>query len=124
MIFVFFCNIIKVNHFLHCFIILLHLVFSFLHIQFLHVPYTYVSTESIDCILLSSLTFNAILLTSSVKTLSSCVFNINLLFFMNSLSFSHRLSVPTFFFVGGGGGGGRDLFYFQIELLLNGFHNL
>ena len=118
MIFVFFCNIIKVNHFLHCFIILLHLVFSFLHIQFLHVPYTYVSTESIDCILLSSLTFNAILLTSSVKTLSSCVFNINLLFFMNSLSFSHRLSVPTFFLCvcGGGGGGGGVFFFLKIFL--------
>ena len=53
----------------------------------------YLFTESIDCILLSSIAITAILLTSSVKTLClsllnlQCFFNTNLLLFMNSLQF-------------------------------------
>ena len=71
---------------LHCFIILLHLVSSFLHIKSLLFPDVYVSIESIDCIVLLLLALNAILLTSSVDTLCisisnlCCDFNINLLF--------------------------------------------
>ena len=85
---VFFFNIFKVNQFLDCFIILLHLVFSLLHIKPFLVPYAYVSTKSIDCILLSTFELKAVLLLiSSVKILClsllnlCCVFNINLLFF-------------------------------------------
>ena len=48
--FVFSCNIIKVNHFLHCVIIFPYLLFSSLHIMSLLVPYAYVSPESIDYI--------------------------------------------------------------------------
>ena len=65
----FFYNIIKVNLFLHCFIILLDLVFPFLRIKSLLVLFAYVSNKSIDFILLSSLALNAILMTFfSVKT--------------------------------------------------------
>ena len=63
----FFCNIIKNNH-LCIFFILLHLISSSLHGTSPLVPHTYVSIESIDCILSSSFTLNAILLTSSVNT--------------------------------------------------------
>ena len=92
---VFFYNIIKVNHFFYCFIILLHLVFSFLHTRSLLVPDAYVSIESIesiDCIVLSSLAFNAILVTFSLNTSYFLLFlnlyrdfNINLLIFINFL---------------------------------------
>ena len=84
---VLFCNIIKVNHFLYHFIILLHLISSFSLTGSLVVPYAYVSLESTDSMLLLSFELNAILLTSSVKTLRlsllnlSCVFDIDLLFF-------------------------------------------
>ena len=87
LIFVFFCNIIKVNQVLYCFIILLYLISSFLLPRSLLIPYTYVSIESINCILLSSFELKAILLIYSVKTLClsllnlCCVFNIILLFF-------------------------------------------
>ena len=77
------CNNSKLNHFVCCFIILLHLVFSSLHIKYLLVPYTYISIESIDCIILSSLELNAILVTSSI----------------NSFWLSLRLSTLTFFLV-------------------------
>ena len=81
-----FCNIIKVNHFLHCFIIFLYLVFYLLHIKFLLVPYAYAFPKVIDCILLSSLELNAILLTPLIKILclsllnSCCVFKVFLFF--------------------------------------------
>ena len=121
--YVFFYNIIKVNHFLYCFIILLLLISSFSLTRTLLVPYAYVSIESIDCILLSSFELKAILLISSVKTcfslLNLCyVFNVDLLFFMNSLWSSLRLSTSIFYFFLNG------LFYFQFELLLHRFHNL
>ena len=65
----FFYNIIKVNHFLYPFIILLHLISSFSLIRSLLIPYACVSIESNDCILSSSFELNAILLISSVKTM-------------------------------------------------------
>ena len=101
---VFFCNIIKVNHLLYRFIILLHLISSFSFTRSLLVPYAYVSIESIDCILLSSFELKAILLISSVKTLCFsllciwCVCNISLLLFMISLWLFLILSMPILFF--------------------------
>ena len=81
----------------------MHSVSSFLCIFSSLVLFAHVSIESIDCILLSSLALNAILLTSSVNTLCFfilslyCDFNINLLFFMNSLWFSLRLTTSSVF---------------------------
>ena len=69
-------SVIKVNHFLYCFIIFLYLTPSFLRILSLLVPYVYVFIESIDCILLSLSALNPILLTFSVNTL--CFFHLNL----------------------------------------------
>ena len=115
--YVFFCDIIKVNHFLHYFIILLHLVSSFLHIKYLNV-----SIESIDWILLSLLALNVIL-NSSLNTWCFLllnlffIFNINLLLFISSVWFSLKISLLTSFFL-------NSLFYFQCELLLNNFYNL
>ena len=64
-----FCyNIIKRKHFLYGFVIVLHLIYSFLLARSLFIPYAYVSTKSIDCILLSPLELRAILLISSVGT--------------------------------------------------------
>ena len=82
----FFSYIIKVNHF---FVLFYYIAtFNFLiHTRSLLVPYTYASTESINCILLSSF------LISSVKTLYfsllnlCCDINISLLFIMGSLLF-------------------------------------
>ena len=119
---VFFCNIIKVNHFLYDFIILLHLISSFSTTRTLLVTYAHVSIKSIDCILLSSFELKAILLVSSVKPLRlpllnlCCVFNIDLPFFINSLWFSLIRSNQLYFFQ-------DDLFYSQVELLLNSFYN-
>ena len=84
-----FCNTIKFNHFLHPFILLLHLISSFSLTTYFLVPY--VSIESIDCILLSLSELKAILSISSAKTLClshlnfCCFFNIDLLFLMNCL---------------------------------------
>ena len=70
---------------------LLHLITSFSLTRSLLVPYAYVSIKSIDCILLLSFELKTILLPSSVKTLRysllnlCCVFNIDLLFLINSL---------------------------------------
>ena len=78
---------------------MLHLISSFLHTKSLFIPYSYISIESIDCILLLSFEHKAISLISSVKTLClsllnlCCVFNISLLI-MNSL----RLSTSVLFF--------------------------
>ena len=82
------------------------------------VPYTYASIGYIYCIFLSSLALNAIFLTSSKDTLCflllnlCCDFNISLLFFINYLWFSWILFTSNLFFL-------IDLFYFQVELLLN-----
>ena len=60
-------------------------------------------TESIDCILLSLLALNVILLTSSLSTLGfsllnrCCDFIINLLLFRNSLWLYVKISVSSFF---------------------------
>ena len=84
-------NVIKVDHFLYRFIILLHHISLLSLTKFLLVPYAYVSIESIDCILLSLFELKAILLISSVRTLClsllklCCIFNIDLLFFINYL---------------------------------------
>ena len=89
--FLFFYNIIKVNHFLYRFIILLHLISCLSPTKSLLIPYAYVSIESIDFILLSSFELKAILLISSVKTFCVsllnlfCIFIIDLLFFIKSL---------------------------------------
>ena len=70
----------------------MHFLFSFLHIISLLILYTYVCTESIDCILLSSFVLRAILLISSVKTVClsllniCCVFKISLFFYKFFLS--------------------------------------
>ena len=66
---VFFYNIIKVKHFLYCFIVLLLAISSFSLTRSLLVQYAYVSIETIDYILLPSFELKAILLVSSVKTL-------------------------------------------------------
>ena len=84
--YILFYHIIKVKTFLYCFIILLRLIFSFLHIRSLFAPYVYVSIKSVDCIVLSAFELKAMLLIFSVKTLCLsfsnifCVFNISLLF--------------------------------------------
>ena len=94
--YIFFCKIIKVNHFSYRFITLLYLISSFSLTRFfclfhMHVFHMYI--EPIDCILLSSFELKAVLLISSVKILClsllnlCCVFNIDLLLFMNSLLF-------------------------------------
>ena len=104
------CNFTKVNHFcivLHCLLftlcsyliilILLHVITSFLHTRSLLVPFSYISIQSIDWILLSLLALIAILLTSSVNTLCfsllnlCCDFNIYLSLFMSSLWFPLEL---------------------------------
>ena len=79
--------------------------------------------ELIDCIVLSSLALNAILLTSSVYALCflllnlCCDFNINLLlFFYEFFVIFSKTSSTNFFLV--------SLFHFQIKLLLNNFYNL
>ena len=63
--------------FLRRFIILLHLISYFSLTRSYLVPYAYVSIKSTDCIVLSSFELKAILLNLC------CIFNINLLFFMN-----------------------------------------
>ena len=104
----FFITTSKLIIFLHCFVILLHLASSFWVTRPLFVPYTYVSIEKNHCILLTSFELKAILLISSVKRLCyshlnlCCVFNIN--------------SMPILLFL-------DDLFYLEVELLLNRFHN-
>ena len=102
---IFFCNIIKVDQFLHYFIIFLHLSFSFLHIKCLLLPYAYFSTESIHFILLSSLLLNAIFLTYSVKIFYllllnlCCVFNINLFVFCEFIFSKNCCFILIFFYV-------------------------
>ena len=98
--------IIGLCFFLHMFlqnqlVMFLYLFFSFLCIISLLVPYEYVSIDSIDCILLSLLALNVILPTFSVNTLCFLLsnfcyhFNSSILFFMNSLWFSFRLSTSS-----------------------------
>ena len=92
----FLCDIIEVviETILYCFIKLLRLISSFLRARSLPVSCANVSIELIDCILLSSFELKAILLISLLKTLCllllnlCCVFNISLIFFMNSIGIS------------------------------------
>ena len=90
---VFSCNFIKIDYFLYCFNVFLSLISSFLRIMDLLLLHRYVSLQSIDCIVLSLLAINAILITSSVNTLCfllqnlSCNFNINLLSFKKFCDF-------------------------------------
>ena len=110
--FVFFFNIINVNHFLNCFIKLC--LCSILCICFYQINW-------LDS--LSSSELKEILSVSSVNTLCfsllnlGCVFNISFFFFMNSFWSFLRFSMLILFFLIG-------LFYFQFELLLNSFYNL
>ena len=106
---------------MYCFIILMRLVFSFLHRRSVLITCAYVSIESIDYILLSSFELKAILLISSVKTLClsllnlCCVFNISLFFtntFLSSLRLLHQFSLFL-----------NSLFFSLFELLLNSFYN-
>ena len=68
------------------------------------VPYAYASIASIDCIPLSSFEPKAILLVFPLRTLClsllniCCVFNFNLVFFMNSLRSFLRQSMLNLFF--------------------------
>ena len=57
-------------------IVLIFLIFSLFHIRSLLIPYEYVSTESIDYTVFSSLELNAIFLISSVKTLFLLLLNL------------------------------------------------
>ena len=88
--------------FLYCFITLLRLFFSFLHTRSLLVLYAYVSTKSIDFILLSSFELKELLLISSVKTLCLSLLNLfcafNISFFTNSFWSPLRLSTLIFIF--------------------------
>ena len=117
-----FCNIIKVNQFLYCFIVLSYISSSLSLSKSLLVRYAYVSLESIDCILLLLFELKGILLISSVKTLCfsllnlCCIFNINLLLFIISLWFSLIYQCQSYFFL-------DNLFYSQVKLLINSFHN-
>ena len=92
-VFFFFCNIIKVNHFFYRFIILLYLISFLSPTRSFLVTHAYVSIKSFDCILLSLFDLKIIFLISSVKTLRLslsnvyCVFDIDILFLMNSLWF-------------------------------------
>ena len=115
--FIFFYNIIKVNQFLCCFIILFHLIFSFSLTRSFLVPYASVPTESIDCFCVFFVIWT-ILLISSVKSLCflnhCCVCNFNFMFFMNSLWFFKYCLCQFDFLLYG-------LFYFQVGLLVNSF---
>ena len=101
---VFFCNIIKVNQFLYRFKVLLHSISSFSLTRSLLVLCVYVSIKSIDCILLSAFELKNMLLIFGVKTLYlslwnlCCIFNINLLFLMNSLWSCLILSMSALMF--------------------------
>ena len=79
----------------------------------------FLSNHPFVCIILPSFKLKVILLISLVETLRlllsnlCCIFNISVLFFMNSL----KLSTSVLFFLNGS-------FYFQCKLLLNSFYNL
>ena len=106
---------------MYCFVIFFHLISSVLHTRSFFVPFAYVSIESIDCILSSSLVLSGTLLTFPVNTSYllllniCCDFNINVLFFMNSLRFP--LCASTLFFY-------LFFFYVQVGLHLNNVYNL
>ena len=109
--------------FLYCFIMLLHLIFSFLRNRFLLFSYAYISTESIDYNHLSSFELKTVLLISSVKTWCllllnlCCVFNITSLVLKKYLDFFRKIFTLVLFSL-------DSLFYFQVEILVNRFYNL
>ena len=74
-LYVFFYNIIEVNHYLHSFITLLHLISSFLLIRSFLVPYAYVSLKLTDYILLSPFALKEILFISVANIFSVKTFN-------------------------------------------------
>ena len=119
--YVLFYDIIKVNNFLYFFIVLLHLISYFSLTRSLLVRYAYASIRSIHCIVLSSFKLNEMLIISSVKALwlslpdLCCVFNIDLLFLYNFLWFYFKTINAIFIFFL------DNLFYFQVQLLLNSF---
>ena len=103
-----------------------HLLISFFYIIYSFVPYAYASIESIDCIILSLLVYNPILLIHYVffsKYLCFSLlnlyfgFNINSFFFMIFWWFSGRLSTLVYFLLAG-------LLYFQVKMPLNSVYNL
>ena len=100
---IFFCNIIKVNQFLHCFVILMHLVYSFLLTRSLLIAYVYVSIESVYFILLLSSELRVTLLISSVRTLCLALINLHvsliLLVFLGILYDSFQDYLINFIFV-------------------------
>ena len=118
LIYVFFCNIIKVNYFR---IALLYYYIWFLLPYILDFySYVYFSIKLIDSIILWSLKRKATFLISSLKTLCLSLLNlccVSLLVFINFVWSSLRLSALISFF-------SKWLVYFQFELLLNSFYNL
>ena len=115
-------SVIKVNHFLYRFIILLYLNSSFSLTKSFLISYTYVSIESIDCILLSSLELKGIQLISSVKTLRLSLLNIfyililiyYFLCILYVLFYRKVNYISLFLFLDG-------LFYSQVDFLLKNF---
>ena len=89
---------------MYYFIILLHVLSSFLLPRSLLIPYKYVFIKAINCILLSAFEFQAILLIFPVKSLCLSllklflVFNISLMFFYQFFMIFLRLSTLVSFF--------------------------
>ena len=84
-----------------------HLMFCFFHTRSWLVPHAHVSAKLIDCILLSSLALNAVLITSSVNALCFslldfyCDFNIDFIVFCEIfMIFSKSFYIKfTFFYL-------------------------
>ena len=92
---------------------------NFFSVLYFHLFHMHVCFQSADCILFSSSALSTILLTSSANTLYFLLFILCCDF--NWLSFNYfcklfRLSTSILFFV-------STLFYFQVYLLLDNFHN-
>ena len=103
---------------------MLHLISSFFHTRSLLITYSYVSMESIDCILLPLLALISISLSSSVSIFCfsrqnlCCNLNFNLLFYMSSWWFCLSFSTSILYFF--------LLFYFifKVKFHLNNAYNL
>ena len=111
----FFCKTIKVNHFLDFQMTLLHLISCSQIINL----FLFNMLRSLECSVVNFFPKYIMFLTS--KALLD--FNINLLFFMNSICFSLKLSMLTYIattyliFL-------AHLFHFYVELLVKSFHNI
>ena len=109
-LYVFFYKIINSNYF--CTVLFYCYIYYYIATSLLF--YVYVSIKSIDYILLSSFELKAILLVSSMKTMSlsllslCCIFNIDLLFLYKCFD--------TFYV-------NLIFFYSQVDLFLNSFYN-